>query len=263
MDIEQFESDLLRDDMSKSMVISSFKKLLNENEELKSDLHDSIKVYAELVAKRAIRVEDLQKAVWLAMDKKGCTGVYMQIACDAIYEHGFGELADTKKALENANAELKDLRKYKEHSEALEAIDRGESLEDWRNLLERAANFIKTQGIVAAQESLHPACSWLYEAETLLAAPSHRQQSAGDWLPVSAVLPPEGEPFQAFHEGWVDENFNVYGIRECHRYGDGTQYASAKWFDHQDCWIEDSEAPQLWRPYVKPDRRPSHESEEQ
>jgi hypothetical protein len=99
-------------------------------------------------------------------------------------------------------------------------------------------------------------------AELLAAAPPHSQQSAGDWLPVSVALPPEGEPFQAFHESWVDEDFNVYGIRECHRYGDGTQYASAKWFDHQDCWIEDSEVPQLWRPYVKPDRCPSHESEQ-
>lgn len=96
----------------------------------------------------------------------------------------------------------------------------------------------------------------------LEAAPSRSQQSAGDWLPVSAVLPPEGEPFQAFHESWIDEDFNVYGIRECYRYGDGTQYASAEWFDYQDCWVVNSEVPQLWRPYVKPDRCPSQQSEQ-
>lgn len=144
-----------------------------------------------------------------------------------------------------------------------QGIKRLTKVEEWRESLTEMVQAMRSYEMDVDEPAPHKHRAMMDRAEALLAAaPPYSQQSAGDWLLVSVVLPPEGEPFQAFHENWIDEDFNVYGIRECHRYGDGTQYASAKWLDHQDCWIEDSEVPQLWRPYVKPARCPSHESEQ-
>jgi hypothetical protein len=66
--------------------------------------------YLNLFNCRAARVSDLQKAVWIAMDKKSCPGVYMQIASEAIYRHGLAEIADLKKEIDRLNALVKSMQ---------------------------------------------------------------------------------------------------------------------------------------------------------
>jgi len=76
----------------------------SEIEELES-LKDA---YAALFNKRAMRVHDLQGKVREALDKKSCPGIFMQIASDAILEHGCGELADTAYKLQRTESERDD-----------------------------------------------------------------------------------------------------------------------------------------------------------
>jgi len=84
------------------------------------ELEEAKNQYVALFNKRSARVHDLQKAVWVAMDRKSCPGIFMQIAADAILEHGCGELADTKKKLEQCQSEIAELRAYKEAAEGQE-----------------------------------------------------------------------------------------------------------------------------------------------
>lgn len=91
---------------------SQLAALKEESERLKDE-------YLHLFNKRAGRVENLQKAVWAALDRSSCPGIFLQIASHAIHEHGCAEIADLKKALEQSQArvaELEDLvRDIKQH----------------------------------------------------------------------------------------------------------------------------------------------------
>jgi len=67
------------------------------------------------------------------------------------------------------------------------------------------------------------------------------------WVSV-ANQPPIGEPLLGFNAEWIDEDFNPKGVRECHCYGDGSDYHSVAWLDEQDCWITTDDKPTHWQP---------------
>ncbi|QIB67143.1 hypothetical protein [Kineobactrum salinum] len=72
---------------------------------------------------------------------------------------------------------------------------------------------------------------------------------AAEWSYIHEKLPPEGEPVIGWHPNWICDDFNPRGIRECFRFGDGTEWHNARWNDSQDCYETDKEAPKAWRPY--------------
>jgi hypothetical protein len=76
-----------------------------ENAKLIAERDDFEKGYIDLFNKRAARIQDLQQKVWVAMDKKSCPGIFMQIAADAILYHGCEEVADLKLKIERLQAE--------------------------------------------------------------------------------------------------------------------------------------------------------------
>lgn len=88
--------------------------LKEENERLKDE-------YLQLFNKRSGRVENLQKAVWSALDRASCPGIFLQIASHAIHEHGCAEIADLKKALECAQVRVASLEKNASRYEWLRA----------------------------------------------------------------------------------------------------------------------------------------------
>jgi hypothetical protein len=58
--------------------------------------------------------------------------------------------------------------------------------------------------------------------------------------------PDNGRPVRGFHPNWIDEDFNIDGIRECFICGDGDQWVSAAWNDYADCYETTEEAPIAW-----------------
>ena len=75
-------------------------------------------------------------------------------------------------------AELERLRAFKAEVESQEpavAVP-----DEWRRIVERAANMMRMSGVVSHKDSLNPLHSWLHDAESLLDAPSHSQQSTHD-----------------------------------------------------------------------------------
>lgn len=62
--------------------------------------------------------------------------------------------------------------------------------DEWRRIVERAANMMRMSGVVSHKDSLNPLHSWLHDAESLLDAPSHSQQSAHDSEQEDSYPPP-------------------------------------------------------------------------
>jgi len=71
---------------------------------LKEENHNALLSYVELINKREIRVSGLQDRVREALDRASCPAAFMNIAIDTIGLHGCGEIADTCKRLELAEA---------------------------------------------------------------------------------------------------------------------------------------------------------------
>ena len=71
--------------------------------------------------------------------------------------------------------------------------------------------------------------------------------SMPEWIKCSERLPGFGVPVRGFSPEWIDEDFNLDGVRECFRYGDGNEWHTAKWIDEADCYITtDNDVPTLW-----------------
>lgn len=73
--------------------------------------------------------------------------------------------------------------------------------------------------------------------------------------------PPEmGTPVIGWHPDWVDPDFCPNGTRECFRFGDGTEWQSAMWWDEQDDYRAEDGAPTLWCHYPDNPEASSQES---
>lgn len=124
------------------------------------------------------------------------------------------------------------------------AKDKAEDLAIFVELVRKALG-VPEEPHQGMQERIMEAGQALYKLE---ARCELLQNSLNDFIlkPVPEALPPEGLPFIGFHEDWVDDDFNPNGARECHRYGDGTQYQSARWNGVHDCWDVDDQPPTHW-----------------
>lgn len=71
----------------------------------------------------------------------------------------------------------------------------------------------------------------------------------GFWRESKTNPPDMCLPVIGYHPEWVDEDFNPKGVRECFRYGDGTDWHTAKWVDGPDVYITTDEVPLLWTAY--------------
>lgn len=97
--------------------------------------------------------------------------------------------------------------------------------------------------------ALAEAVSWLadaLDADMLNAAPPAPAVDEQELIAVEVKPPPEGIAVIGFHDDWVHGDFNENGTRECHRYGDGTEWMNACWSNDGDCWVVDEQAPTHW-----------------
>lgn len=60
--------------------------------------------------------------------------------------------------------------------------------------------------------------------------------SKGVWHPVALQAPPIGLEVLGYCEDWIDEDFNVKGVRLCFVLDDDYWF-SCKWCNSQDCWV--------------------------
>lgn len=73
------------------------------------------------------------------------------------------------------------------------------------------------------------------------------------WIKIEkdSDLPEQGIRVLGFSEQWIDEDFNLEGIRECHVCGfnlENSDWNSAKWDNNGDCWDADWETkPTHWK----------------
>jgi len=72
------------------------------------------------------------------------------------------------------------------------------------------------------------------------------------WVSVDAQAPEIGEPVLGFNADWIHGDFNPKGTRECHSYGDGSDWLSVVWLDEQDCWVTKAHKPTHWQPLPNP-----------
>jgi hypothetical protein len=86
---------------------------------LRAEVEAANQSYGDLFNKRAKRVQDLQRAVYSALNRKCCPSAFMNIAAEAVYEHGCGEIADLKSSNERLELELVELKSQLEGGEAV------------------------------------------------------------------------------------------------------------------------------------------------
>jgi hypothetical protein len=71
------------------------------------------------------------------------------------------------------------------------------------------------------------------------------------WLSVDEHETPLGQPFDGYNAGWIDEDFNHLGIRECVRNDHEPFFESAWWNNDMDNWQSAHEKPTHWKARVE------------
>ena len=66
-----------------------------------------------------------------------------------------------------------------------------------------------------------------------------------EWNDAINTKPPFGIAIILGNEEWVDEDFNLKGVREGY-YQEGEGYMAAVWNDYQDCWETQLVEPTMW-----------------